>query len=183
MGRRKIYTEEELKKRMNENSKRYYQKNKEKLKEYGREYGRFYRKTPIGRASYLLNRYNQRDIKCNRGEGDLTPEWIVDNILTKSCKHCGKTGWNVIGCNRLNNDLPHTKDNVEPCCEECNGELWNAERTKQIDQIDQFTGEVLKTWESATQVEKELECHSSNIRGCCTGRQHTCKGYIWRYKN
>lgn len=183
MSRKKIYTEEEFKNRMKENAKRYYQKNKERLKEYGREYGRFHRKTPIGRANYLLNRYNQRDIKCNRGIGDLTPEWIVDNILTKPCNHCGKMGWDVIGCNRLDNSKPHTMDNVEPCCEECNCKIWNVGRTKKVDQIDNLTGEVIKTWNSALQVEKELGYDASNIRGCCTKRQHTCKGYIWKYIN
>ena len=72
------------------------------------------------RASQLLNAYRQSDKKANRGKGNLTIDWIIENIFSKPCAHCGKTGWDVVGCNRINNDLPHTMDNVEPCCKECN---------------------------------------------------------------
>lgn len=72
------------------------------------------------RATMLLCEYNRADKRRNRGKGDLTTQWIVDNIFSKPCAHCGKTGWEVIGCNRLDNSKPHTKDNVEPCCRSCN---------------------------------------------------------------
>lgn len=83
-----------------------------------------YRTTPLGRAIMLLSAYKQSDRKKGRGETDLTPSWIVENIFTKSCVHCGETDWTKIGCNRLDNSKPHTIDNVEPCCEECNKNLW-----------------------------------------------------------
>lgn len=89
-----------------------------------------WRKTPIGRASMLLGAYNHSDKKYNRGEGDLTAQWIVENIFTKPCAHCGVEGWQVIGCNRINNDLPHTKDNVEPCCGKCNQLLQKQPRNE-----------------------------------------------------
>ena len=74
----------------------------------------------MGRAFYLLSAYNQLDKKYNRGKGDLTAKWIVENIFTKKCAYCDKEGWDVIGCNRIDNSKPHTKDNVEPCCLEHN---------------------------------------------------------------
>ena len=83
------------------------------------EYMRRYRKTPMGRANELLRRYIKMDEIKNRGKGDLTTKWIVENIFSKPCAHCGKIGWDVIGCNRLDNSKPHTKDNVEPCCWDC----------------------------------------------------------------
>lgn len=79
-----------------------------------------WQRTPHGRANHLLNSYKQSDKKADRGECDLTTQWIVDNIFTQPCAHCGKTGWDVIGCNRLDNTKPHTIDNVEPCCFDCN---------------------------------------------------------------
>ena len=103
--------------------KEYYQENREKLLEYHKEYLKEYRNTPMGRALYILGNYNLSDRKYNRGQGDLTAQWIVENIFSQPCKHCGKTGWDIIGCNRIYNDKPHTKDNVEPCCEECNKKL------------------------------------------------------------
>ena len=97
----------------------------EERKEARRNAVRKYRIThPIRRrAQEIVQNYNQEDKKYNRGKGDLTSQWIVKNIFSKPCVHCGKTGWKIIGCNRLDNSRPHTMDNVEPCCEECNHKL------------------------------------------------------------
>ena len=105
--------------KINSSWKKWYNKNREKCLEYQKEYN----STPIGRARSLLHAYNFADKERNRGKGDLTAEWIVDNIFTKPCAHCGISGWEVIGCNRLDNALPHTKNNVEPCCFICNCRL------------------------------------------------------------
>lgn len=45
-------------------------------------------------------------------------DWMIDNIIKKPCVHCGDT--NRIGCDRIDNNKGHTKDNVVPCCYECN---------------------------------------------------------------
>lgn len=150
MGRKKIYTNEELKERQKIYDQKYKNNNLEKRKEslrkaqekWRRKHGILerkskyvkndsnlpynkipYNKTPKGRAVYLLNRYKSSDKEHNRGESDLTSQWIVDNIFTKSCVHCGETDWTKIGCNRLDNSKPHTIDNVEPCCGKCNRKL------------------------------------------------------------
>lgn len=112
--------------RRKEQIKRYNKDNSERRKEYDKQY----RKTPMGRASHLLMAYNQADKKANRGQGDLTSEWIVEHIFSQSCVYCGKEGWKVIGCNRLDNSKPHTMDNVEPCCLECNCKLSGGRPTK-----------------------------------------------------
>lgn len=106
----------------------YYENNKKKIIEHQKEYNKEYNKTPMGRASMLLRAYNNADKKRGRGKGDLTAQWIVENIFTKPCAHCGISGWEVIGCNRLDNDKPHTKYNVETCCFKCNTSLNKMER-------------------------------------------------------
>lgn len=116
MGRKRIYTEEESKERNRERSRRRVYENPDYMQEY--------RKTPIGRANMLKQRYNSADKQANRGKGDLTAQWIVDNIFSKPCVHCGKTGWDAIGCNRIDDSKPHTIDNVEPCCRECNIKIY-----------------------------------------------------------
>lgn len=98
----------------------WYLKNKENNKEKKLEYQREWRKTQIGRATSLLSAYRQADKKEKRGECTLTPQWIVENIFTQSCKHCSEKDWHNIGCNRLDESKPHTPENVEPCCLKCN---------------------------------------------------------------
>lgn len=97
--------------------KQYYQENKERELELKKEYN----KTLMGRALYLVSSYKKADKQHNRGECTLTAKWVIDNIFSKPCHYnCGKKGWELIGCDRIDNDLPHTPDNVVPCCEECN---------------------------------------------------------------
>lgn len=108
----------------------YYQRNRERIIEYQNEYQVEYNKTPMARANMLLGAYNNADVKRGRGKGDLTAKWIVENIFTKPCAHCGETDWRKIGCNRLDNSKPHTMDNVEPCCYKCNIKALNMERSE-----------------------------------------------------
>lgn len=113
---RKKKSNEEYRKTHAEYFKRYRETHKS-------ETSKKYEISMFSRASKLLFAYNQSDSQHSRGEGDLTPQWIVDNIFSKPCAHCGETDWKKIGCNRLDNTKPHTKDNVEPCCMKCNRSL------------------------------------------------------------
>ncbi len=99
-----------------EKLKQWRESNKEKMFNWLKQY----RQTPIGRTVYLCNNYKRLDIKHNRGECTLTPQWIVENILSQSCHYCGESDWTKLGCDRINNDLPHTPENVVCCCEDCN---------------------------------------------------------------
>ena len=94
----------------------YYQANKERLLKQMAAYS----KTTMGRASKLVNTYRQSDKQYNRDECTLTAQWIVDNIFSQPCHYCGESDWTKLGCDRIDNSLPHTPDNVVPCCTECN---------------------------------------------------------------
>ena len=117
---------EKNKEKHRQEQKLYYEKNKDLIKERNKNrkktYNKDYIKTQIGRAWNLISAYNQSDKKHNRGRGNLTAQWIVENIFSSKCK-CGETDWHKLGCNRVNNDLPHTTDNVVCCCTECNKKL------------------------------------------------------------
>lgn len=186
----KVLTEEEKKqhrlKKRRENYWKNVERERDRLKHWRienkkkyLENEKKYRKTPMGRADMLITSYRKKDKKAGRGKGDLTPKWVVENILSKPCVHCGKTGWNVIGCNRLDNSKSHTMDNVEPCCKECNDRLANPPR--KIDQIEPVTGEIIHTWNSIR------ECvnagYGSVDRYCRRLAKRTIiyKGYIWKY--
>lgn len=151
------------------------------------EYQREWRKTPMGRATMLLSAYIQSDKKRNRGKGDLTAKWIVDNIFTKSCAHCGETDWHKLGCNRLDNSKPHTMDNVEPCCKECNDRLFGYVKPPQPQKkIYQYTldRQLVKIWESVNEAAKSLGFSSSHISSCANGYygRKTHKGYRWSFE-
>lgn len=157
-----------------------------------KEYNEKYLNTQKGRAKNLLGAYRANDKKYNRGECTLTAQWIIDNIFTKHCPHCGETDWHKLGCNRLDNSKPHTIDNVEPCCIKCNNDLARIEfkkiQGKRVDQIDSITGEVLHQYDSAGET-KAYGFNPSSVATCCRGGRinkgkwessKTYKGYLWK---
>ena len=173
------------------NATQYREKHRNELKIKSKEY----RETEYGRAYTLLRAYNKADERHHRGKGDLTVKWIVENIFTKPCAHCGKTGWKVIGCNRLDNSKPHTVDNVEPCCWECNrrlGIVYTSQKNSiGVDQIDPQTGEVIASYPSSRDAARTIKTSNTNIIRACNGgflwkdkwyNVTQCKGYRWTYK-
>ena len=188
MGKKKKYfTEEERKAARKKVIKRYNDRH------YEDNYN-----TPIGRARYLVNTYNQEDKRRRGCKGDLTAQWVVDNIFTQPCAHCGKTGWNVIGCNRLDNSKPHSIDNVEPCCEKCNKDLavkdLQKQNSKTVYQYDLNTMELIGVYQNSVVASQETKIATSgNIRIFCQGgyfdkkrnkwvNTKQIKGYIFSYK-
>ena len=137
-----------------------------------------WRNTPYGRASYLVTNYRKMDELNGFGKDscNLTSQWIVDNIFSQPCKHCGKTGWQIIGCNRLDNSKPHTIDNVEPCCKECNVELEQPK--KAMARIDKITGEILEIYESYMEARRNGYTHADSV---AKGKRKQEKGYIFEY--
>lgn len=70
------------------------------------------------KASKMIHSYRIKDIKNGIDVCDFSIDWMINNILTKPCVYCGDT--KRIGCDRIDNSKGHTKDNVVPCCIECN---------------------------------------------------------------
>lgn len=86
---------------------------KERKKQRTREYTSY----GLGRATSLICAYKKIDRKINQ-ICDLDRDFMVDNIFNKSCVYCGST--EKLGCDRIDNSLGHTKNNVVPCCRVCN---------------------------------------------------------------
>lgn len=124
---------EEHKDEIAEWQKQYRLNNADRLKAYKTAY---YSKM-YGRALRLAYHYNSEDEKHNRGKSTLTPEWIIENIFTSKCHYCDETDWTKLGADRINNDLPHTPDNVVPCCFECN----KKRGTKSYEEFKKMLGE------------------------------------------
>ena len=108
--------------------KRYYNRNKYNftIKEilYGR--GRKRGSKIIKDAAYnirskiskMISSYKIKDKRNGVPVCDFNIDWMIENIINKPCIYCGDT--HRIGCDRIDNRKGHTKDNVNPCCYECN---------------------------------------------------------------
>lgn len=70
------------------------------------------------KASKMISSYKHKDKIMGVSVCDMDIEWMAYNILTKPCVYCGDTF--RIGADRIDNSKGHTKDNVVPCCYECN---------------------------------------------------------------
>lgn len=58
----------------------------------------------------------------------------------------------------------------------------NGKLSKPVLQIDQLTDTIIAEFPSASEVERQLGYKQGNISNCCNGRQNTCGGYKWKYK-
>ena len=59
--------------------------------------------------------------------------------------------------------------------------LLSKLKSKQVNQIDKTTGEIIHQWSSATEAAKQLGYNHSLISACCKGERKTHMGYIWKY--
>jgi hypothetical protein len=74
----------------------------------------------VKRSKMLISSYRYRDKKRFNKEIDLDVDWFIDNIFNSKCIYCGESNWRKLGCDRIDNNKPHTKDNVVCCCSTCN---------------------------------------------------------------
>lgn len=99
-------------------------------KERKRSSAKKYAATLKGRAIFLKKSYKKMD-SC-----DLTIDEIME-LIQKPCEHCGTLDINR-GLDRIDNRLPHTKDNVVPSCLPCNfarGDRFTFEEMKKIGSV------------------------------------------------
>ena len=104
----------------------------------------------LEKARKLKHRYNFYDKQRFGITNDLNKEWIVQRILNSKCEYCGEEDWNKLGCDRIDNSKPHTKDNVLCACVRCNrlrGDQFSVEDMREI-------GEVIKKIEKRNTILK-----------------------------
>jgi len=198
--KKKYFTEEERKAARKEQKRKWDEEHREKKREQDRrwknthkeerkKYNEQYYNTLIGRANLLINHYIRADKESNRicdelPEDYVDSEWVMEEIQ-KGCTYkdkCGTTDWKKTGLNRIDITLPHTKDNCEPCCWECNKRIEYERKKKPVDQIDPLTNEIVASYSCLEDAANAIGAHHSNISSCCYGKRNTVKGYIWKFQ-
>lgn len=94
------------------------------------------------KASKMISSYRNKDVKNGTETTDIDVDWMIENILTKPCVYCGDT--HRIGCDRIDNNKGHTKDNVVPCCIECNTARNNNFTYEEMKKIGRVIAEIKK---------------------------------------
>ena len=92
----------------------------------------------LEKSRKMKDRYKHYDKKRFAIDNDLTAEWISENILGKKCEYCGEDNWDKLGCDRIDNSKPHTKDNVICACVRCNrlrGDQFTVDEMKEIGEV------------------------------------------------
>ena len=99
------------------------------------------------KASKMISAYKHRDIHNGLTVCDIDIDWMINNIIKKPCVYCGDTS--RVGCDRIDNNFGHTKDNVVPCCYECNCARNNNFTHKEMFIIGEAIKEIKQQCENA----------------------------------
>lgn len=183
----KAYGEKYRKEHKNEidaYNKQYYSKNIDKERIRKKDYAN----TLIGWTKSIYKHCISADKKASRIGGVLPndyidEEWIM-NEIQKGCTYkdkCGTTDWRLIGLNRKNNSLPHTKENCEPCCWKCNHDLAKHIHSKKVCLIKDST--LVNEYQSIREATRELKCSYNTIIECCSNKNKLYNGYNFMYKS
>ena len=86
-----------------------------------------------------------------------------------------------------NSNNPRTKINQRIGCKHCRipeyGRIKALEAVrKPVLQINRFDFSVISEYPSASDAAKAIGMRTQDISNTCLGRQRTCKGFIWKYK-
>lgn len=64
---------------------------------------------------------------------------------------------------------------------EVNREATRKSHNKPVLQLDKVTSEVIRGWECAADVERELGINQRNISACCLGKRKSTGGFKWKF--
>ena len=118
-------------------------------------------------------------------------------VLDKDIKSGGKNRWYIIEECLLTNIRENTREaNRTRECHELSKEhkqkisenngmkgKFGSEHpnSKQVAQYDKQTNELIKVWDSLSDVTRELGIDHSSISKCCKRKRKSAGGYVWKY--
>ena len=94
------------------------------------------------KASKMISSYRIKDRANGVELCDIDIDWMIENILKKPCHYCGDI--HRVGCDRIDNNKGHTKDNVIPCCIECNTARNNYFSYEEMRRLGKTIAEIKK---------------------------------------
>lgn len=56
-----------------------------------------------------------------------------------------------------------------------------SRKVKSVKQIDKYTNEIIREWNSIIEAAKSLNIGKTCISGCCRNKQKTAGGYVWKF--
>jgi len=105
---------------------------------------RFY---DANREEILLRIYRGNDERSGRLT-DIDAGWMRENITNRPCFYC-ETIDAPRGCDRLDNDLGHLKNNVVPCCKLCNKTRNNHFSPEEMKRIGRVVADIRRVRQAA----------------------------------
>jgi hypothetical protein len=124
-----------------------------------------------------LHKENPNYNKCQDKEhiiskDDLYQKYIVENLSLNKCAVYFKTSKCTIFRNITESGIKKDKAS------------WKSQlSTKDKKKIIQYnlSGDIIKNWDGASDINRSLGYRISDITACCNGRTNIAHGYIWRY--
>ena len=119
--------------------KKWEEEHKDERKAYAKSrdnsvHNRVRRSTITRRANALSQDYRYADESRGFGTGkNVDGPWIKEHVFTTACVYCGDSDWTHLGCDRIDNSLPHTPENCVCSCGIC-----NIEREGRRMSVDEF---------------------------------------------
>ena len=88
--------------------------------------------------------------------------------------------WFAPSCDRINDSKPYTLDNLQLM-------TWKENSLKAVSkEVCQYSkeGDLLETYSSTREAQKQTGVHHQNISTCCRGKRlKSAGGYKWQYQN
>jgi hypothetical protein len=72
------------------------------------------------RAKVMCSTYKSMDKNKNFDISNNIDQPYMLELWKGGCVYCGETDWHKLGCDRIDNSKPHSKDNVVCSCKDCN---------------------------------------------------------------